>query len=192
MVILIILGISLISCTIYYFYYVFSFGVYSKFILESPPTFKWPTTIICDRQVRTVHLFLVISWRGIVSLSVSSTVSTTLTSKFLKYKWKKCFLRTFFSKKFNLGLYELNNKYMHQKIHQVGSYLGPSEKNRCCINYEHKIFVQFFSRQKMNTIPPVTPSHAALLSWSISPGDKLYQQIQTIKDLVKSCFVFLT
>ena len=54
MVILIILGISLISCIIYYFYYVFSFAVYSKFILESPPTFKWPTTIICDRQVGKV------------------------------------------------------------------------------------------------------------------------------------------
>jgi hypothetical protein len=51
LVILIILGISLISCIIYYFYYVFTFGVYSKFILESPKSITWPTTIICDRQV---------------------------------------------------------------------------------------------------------------------------------------------
>ena len=43
--------IALICCVIYYFYYVFTFAVYSRFLLQNPATVPWPTTILCDRQV---------------------------------------------------------------------------------------------------------------------------------------------
>ena len=47
-------SLALVGCIIYYFYYVFAFGIYSRFLLESPTSLQWPTTIICDRQV--IHL----------------------------------------------------------------------------------------------------------------------------------------
>jgi hypothetical protein len=50
--ILFVLIISVVACIIYYFYFVFSFAIYSRFLLDSPASMNWPTTIICDRQVR--------------------------------------------------------------------------------------------------------------------------------------------
>ena len=61
----------------------------------------------------------------------------------------------------------------------------------CSAQYSQKdnIFFQFFSRNKMNTIPLMTPSHASILGWSIDPklarpevtNDTLYPQL--ISDL---------
>ena len=58
MIILAICSISLICLVIYYFYYVFTFSVYSRLLLQDPATFPWPTTIICDRQVAKGRLCL--------------------------------------------------------------------------------------------------------------------------------------
>ena len=51
-IVLLICSIALIACIIYYFYYVFALGVYSRFLLETPSTLQWPVTVVCDRQVR--------------------------------------------------------------------------------------------------------------------------------------------
>ena len=48
---LLILCLSLIGCIAFYFYFVFSSAIYSRFLLDSPTSMNWPTTIVCDRQV---------------------------------------------------------------------------------------------------------------------------------------------
>jgi hypothetical protein len=50
-IVVLICSVALLACVVYYFYYVFAMGIYSRFLLESPPSVPWPTTIICDRQV---------------------------------------------------------------------------------------------------------------------------------------------
>ena len=53
---LIISGLALVICIVYYFYYIFALGVYSRFLLVSPTSLPWPTTILCDRQVSQTRL----------------------------------------------------------------------------------------------------------------------------------------
>ena len=49
---IIVSSLALVGCIVYYFYYVFAFAIYSRFLLEAPQSIAWPTTLICDRQVR--------------------------------------------------------------------------------------------------------------------------------------------
>ena len=72
-IVLIICSIALIACIIYYFYYVFALGVYSRFLLETPSSMPWPTTVVCDRQVSALKP----SW----SNSVDKVLKMTFTDE---------------------------------------------------------------------------------------------------------------
>ena len=49
--ILLIVVVALVACIIYYFYYVFTNAVYSLVTVESPGSWEWPTTVVCDKKV---------------------------------------------------------------------------------------------------------------------------------------------
>ena len=45
---------ALVACIAYHFYYVFAFAVYSRITNEAPQAIPWPTTIVCERTVRSI------------------------------------------------------------------------------------------------------------------------------------------
>ena len=80
---LFVLVISLMSCVIYYFYYVFSTAVYSRVSIESPNQRLWPTTIICEKQGFTLTKIssvpsLTISHASLLSWALAPDLSRPL------------------------------------------------------------------------------------------------------------------
>ena len=71
----------LLGAVIWYFYNVFSSAVYSRILTETPTSLRWPTTIVCEKQVRRRRR---LCWMVTASQSFHYSQNKTMIAKAVK------------------------------------------------------------------------------------------------------------